>query len=118
MRGIANAALTSRGGAASIRRKMTKERDFGPPPRQAYSGSLLERAANFRGDDAKLAALYQHRRAGVYVIGGESIVLKAQRAPPDPLHMPDEARALEQAARIGLARWWTEISFFRHFAAD
>jgi NAD+ diphosphatase len=94
MRGIANAVLTSPGGAASIRRKMTKERDFGPPPRQAYSGSLLERAANFRGDDAKLAALYQHRRAGVYVIGGESIVLKAQRAPPDPLHMPDEARAL------------------------
>ena len=76
---------------------MTKDPAFGSLPRQAYSGSLLERAAALRGDDAKLAALLKHERAGVYVIGGESIVLKAQGAAPDPLFSPDEARALGTA---------------------
>ena len=73
---------------------MTKDPAFGSLPRQAYSGSLLERAAALRGDDAKLAALLEHARAGVYVVGGESIVLKAQGAAPDPLFSPEEARTL------------------------
>ena len=73
---------------------MTKDPAFGSLPRQAYSGSLLERAAALRGDDAKLAALLKHPRAGVYVVGGELIVLKAQGAAPDPLFSPDEARTL------------------------
>ena len=73
---------------------MTKDPAFGSLPRQAYSGSLLERAAALRGDDAKLAAFLKHPRAGVYVVGGESIVLKAQGAAPDPLFSPAEARAL------------------------
>ena len=73
---------------------MTKDPAFGSLPRQAYSGSLLERAAALRGDEAKLAALLEHPRAGVYVVGGESIVLKAQGAAPDPLFSPDEARTL------------------------
>ena len=73
---------------------MTKDPAFGSLPRQAYSGSLLERAAALRGDDAKLAAFLKYPRAGVYVVGGESIVLKAQGAAPDPLFSPDEARAL------------------------
>ena len=76
---------------------MTKDPAFGSLPRQAYSGSLLERAAALRGDDAKLAAFLKHPRAGVYVVGGESIVLKAQGAAPDPLFSPDEARALGAA---------------------
>ena len=76
---------------------MTKDPAFGSLPRQAYSGSLLERAAALRGDDAKLAALLEHPRAGVYVVGGESIVLKAQGAAPDPLFSPDEARTLGAA---------------------
>jgi NAD+ diphosphatase len=76
---------------------MTKDPAFGSLPRQAYSGSLLERAAALRGDDAKLAAFLKHPRAGVYVVGGESIVLKAQGAAPDPLFPPDEARALGAA---------------------
>jgi NAD+ diphosphatase len=76
---------------------MTKDPAFGSLPRQAYSGSLLERAAALRGDDAKLAAFLKHERAGVYVIGGESIVLKAHGATPDPLFSPDEARALGTA---------------------
>ena len=73
---------------------MTKDPAFGSLPRQAYSGSLLERAAALRGDDAKLAALLEHARAGVYVVGGELIVLKAQGAAPDPLFSPEEARTL------------------------
>jgi len=73
---------------------MTKDPAFGSLPRQAYSGSLLERAAALRGDEVKLAAFLTHPRAGVYVVGGESIVLKAQGAAPDPLFSPDEARAL------------------------
>jgi NAD+ diphosphatase len=73
---------------------MTKDPAFGSLPRQAYSGSLLERAAALRGDNAKLAALLEHARAGVYVVGGESIVLKAQGAAPDPLFSPEEARTL------------------------
>jgi NAD+ diphosphatase len=76
---------------------MTKDPAFGSLPRQAYSGGLLERAAALRGDDAKLAAFLKHPRAGVYVVGGESIVLKAQGAAPDPLFPPDEARALGAA---------------------
>jgi NAD+ diphosphatase len=90
--------LTCTVGTASIRRKMSKDNDFGSLPRQAYSGSLLERAAALRGDEAKLAALYSHERAGVYVIGGESIVLKAERAALDPLFSPAEA------CTLGLAR--------------
>jgi NAD+ diphosphatase len=73
---------------------MTKDPAFGSLPRQAYSGSLLERAAALRGDEVKLAAFLTHPRAGVYVVGGESIVLKAQGAAHDPLFSPDEARAL------------------------
>ena len=76
---------------------MTKDPAFGSLPRQAYSGSLLERAAALRGDDAKLAAFLKHPRAGVYVVGGESIVLKAQGVAPDPLFSPDEARTLGAA---------------------
>ena len=76
---------------------MTKDPAFGSLPRQAYSGSLLERTAALRGDEGKLAAFLKHPRAGVYVVGGESIVLKAQGAAPDPLFSPDEARALGAA---------------------
>ena len=84
---------------------MTKDPAFGSLPRQAYSGSLLERAAALRGDDAKLAAFLKHPRAGVYVVGGESIVLKAQGAALDPLFSPDEARTLgaaRETAFLGL----------------
>jgi NAD+ diphosphatase len=84
---------------------MTKDPAFGSLPRQAYSGSLLERAAALRGDEGKLAAFLKHPRAGVYVVGGESIVLKAQGAALDPLFSPDEARTLgaaRETAFLGL----------------
>jgi NAD+ diphosphatase len=68
-----------------------------PLPRQAFSGSLLERAAVWRGDAAKIAALLAQPRAGVYVIGGETIVLKASGGRLDPVFAPDAARALGTA---------------------
>ncbi len=73
---------------------MSKDTDFGSLPPQAYSGSLLERAAALRGDEVKLAALSAHARAGAYVVGGESIVLKAEGTVPDPLFSLAEARTL------------------------
>ena len=76
---------------------MSKQPDFSSLPRQAYSGSRLERAAAVRGDDAKLAALFEHARAGVYAIGGESIVLKVNGGALDPLFSPDEVGALGTA---------------------
>ena len=76
---------------------MSKDNDFASLPRQAYSGSLLERAAALRGDKAKLAALSAHERAGAYVVGGESIVLKAEGGAPDPLFSLAAARTLGEA---------------------
>jgi len=89
--------LTCLTGTASIRGKMSKDNDFASLPRQAYSGSLLERAAALRGDEAKLAALSAHERAGAYVVGGESIVLKAEGGAPDPLFSLAAARMLGEA---------------------
>jgi NAD+ diphosphatase len=88
--------LTSMIGAASIRRKMSKPPDLAAP-RQAYSGSLLERAAAQRNDAAALAALAEGNRAGFYVIGGEVVVLKRQGEALDPLFSLAEARACGSA---------------------
>jgi NAD+ diphosphatase len=79
---------------------MSKDPAFGSLPRQAYSGSSLERAAALRGDDGKIAALLRHEHAGAYVIGGEAIALKAHGALPDPLFSVDEARAFGVAREI------------------
>jgi NAD+ diphosphatase len=64
------------------------------PPRQAYSGSLLDRAAHFRSDERKLAVLREDARAGIYVVGGENVVLKACDEALDPLFSTAEAREL------------------------
>jgi NAD+ diphosphatase len=89
--------LTSMTGAASIWRKMSKEPDLHAPPRQAYSGSRLERAALYRGEPAKLAGLADHSGTGFYIVAGDMVVLKAQATPLDPLFSPAEARALGAA---------------------
>jgi NAD+ diphosphatase len=96
MRDRPTPSLTSMTGTASIRRKMSKEPDLGSP-RQAYSGSLLERAADRRRDERALAALAESNRAGFYVIGGESVVLKKDGEKFDPLFSPAEARACGNA---------------------
>ena len=52
------------------------------------------RVAELRGDDAALKKFSAHARAGVYVIGGELVVLKSSPSECDPLFAPAEARAL------------------------
>ena len=62
---------------------------------------MLDRAATLREDESKIATLLKHERAGAYVVGGESIVLKVGgAAPPEPLFSPDAARALGTAREI------------------
>ena len=73
---------------------MSKEPVSSFAPRQAYSDSLLDRAAHFRSDEQKLAAFHQDGRAGIYVVAGDNIVLKAHGETLDPLFSPAEARAL------------------------
>ena len=92
---------------------MSKAPDFHMPPRQGYSGSLLERAAARRGDEAFLAAFAAHEDTGFYAIAGDVVVLKKRGANFDPLFSPGEARAfggahetvflglLHDAARFG-----------------
>ncbi len=82
---------------ASIQSKMSKEPDLAAP-HQAFSSSLLDRAAHLRTDEAALSALAENKSAGFYVFAGESVLLKTQGEGFDPLFLPVEARA------CGLAR--------------
>jgi NAD+ diphosphatase len=68
--------------------------DLGPPPRLGYTASLIDRMADRRGDDAAIKAFCEHECAGVYVIGGELVVLKALGEQGDPLFSPVEAHTL------------------------
>jgi NAD+ diphosphatase len=68
--------------------------DLGPQPPLGYSASLIDRAAGLRGDDAALKKLCSHERAGVYVVGGELVVLKTTGEACDPLFSPGEASGL------------------------
>jgi NAD+ diphosphatase len=68
--------------------------DLGPPPRLGYIASPLDRAAASRGDAAALKKFSEHERAGIYVVGGELVVLKTTGEDCDPLFSPGEARAL------------------------
>ncbi len=68
--------------------------DLGPPPQLGYIESRLDRAAGLRGDGVALEKLRRHARAGVYVVGGELVVLKATSPRCDPLFAPADARAL------------------------
>jgi NAD+ diphosphatase len=71
--------------------------DLGPLPQLGYIASALDRAAAFRTDDAALAKFSAHERAGVYVIGGELVVLKNSGEQCNPLFSAAEARALGAA---------------------
>ena len=55
---------------------VSKEPDPNSPPGLADGGSRIARAADYRGDAAKLGALTESKDAGCYVIGGELVVLK------------------------------------------
>ncbi len=74
--------------------------DLGPKPRLGYTASLIERVAERRRDRAAIAALENDPRTGVYVIGGELIVLKRGAPTNDPLFTPDEARALSRSGEF------------------
>ena len=71
-------------------------RDLGPKPRLGYTESRIARAAELRTDAARIAALEADARAGVYVMGGEMIVLK-QGTANEPLFGVTEAAALGAA---------------------
>jgi NAD+ diphosphatase len=79
---------------------MSPRPDLGPKPRLGYTQSLIDRAAELRTDPAALAALTNDPRAGVYVIGGEMVVLKKQTPVHDPLFTLAEARALAQTEEL------------------
>jgi NAD+ diphosphatase len=68
--------------------------DLGPPPRLGYIASPLDRVAQLRGDEAVEKKLREDVRAGVYVVGGELVVLKSTGENCDPLFSSAEAGAL------------------------
>src|SRR5271169_3345419 len=59
--------------------------DLGPPPRLGYIASPLDRVAQLRGDEAAERKLREDARAGVYVVGGELVVLNRTGKNCDPL---------------------------------
>ncbi|MGC1778061.1 MAG: NAD(+) diphosphatase [Xanthobacteraceae bacterium] len=73
---------------------MPSRSDLGPPPELGYVASRVERMAELRSDDAALKRFSAHPSAGVYVIGGELVVLKNTGGRGEPLFTPDAARAL------------------------
>jgi NAD+ diphosphatase len=68
--------------------------DLGPPPQLGYVASRVDRAAGLRSDAAALKKFSAHPCAGIYVVGGEMVMLKAASPACDPLFAPAEARAL------------------------
>jgi NAD+ diphosphatase len=80
--------------------------DLSPPPLFAYAGSRIERAAAFRSDEARLAALAENDSARCYVIAGDLVVLRQRGEEFDPLFSLDEARVFgttHETVFLGLA---------------
>jgi NAD+ diphosphatase len=73
---------------------VTARPDLGPPPLLGYIDNPLDRAAALRGDAAMMAKLAAQESAGVYVIGGENVVLKSNGEQNQPLFSSAEAHAL------------------------
>ena len=67
--------------------------DLGPKPHLGYTESRLARVAERRRDAIAAAAMSADANTGVYVMGGEMIVLK-QGTPCEALFTFEEARAL------------------------
>src|SRR5262245_65960914 len=70
---------------------MSSRPDLGPKPRLGYSGSRIERAAEFRANDVAVGAFARVPDAGAYVIGGEWIVMKRGAPLNEPLFTLTEA---------------------------
>ena len=79
--------------------------DLGPKPHLGYTESRLARVAERRRDAVAAAAMSADANAGVYLMGGEMIVLK-QGTPCEALFTFEEARALApivETVFLGLA---------------
>ncbi|AXK82806.1 NAD(+) diphosphatase [Pseudolabrys taiwanensis] len=76
---------------------MPPRHDLGPKSRLGYTASQLARAAELRHDDAAIGSLAADSRAGFYVMGGESIVLKKGSPLNEALFSATEARAVGPA---------------------
>jgi NAD+ diphosphatase len=88
--------------------------DLGPPSHLGYTARSIDRAAERRGDAAALMKLAENARTGIYLIGGELVVLKDRGGELDPLFSHAEARAfgsagesvflglMDQAPRFGI----------------
>jgi NAD+ diphosphatase len=72
---------------------VTARPDLGPRPRLGYTASAVDRSAERRSDAALLAQMLASDRAGVYVAGGEMVVLKNRGEVSDPLFSVSEAKA-------------------------
>jgi len=73
---------------------MSSRFDLGPPPRLAYAGSGIDRAAQLRAAEAF------DDKAGAYALVGESVVLKKAAGGMDPLFTLGEARKLAAPGEI------------------
>ena len=93
---------------------MSPRSDLGPDPHLGYTASTIERAAERRSDAAALAQLAAHGRAGLYVIGGEMVVMKNRGETLDPLFSFAEADALGEARETVFLGLMGEAPRFGH----
>jgi NAD+ diphosphatase len=73
------------------------QHDFGPFPRLGYTGSRLDRAAEWRQDHDLLSELTTNAHTRAFVVGGEQVVLKNRDGTLDPLFTFVETQALGAA---------------------
>jgi NAD+ diphosphatase len=77
---------------------MSKIPDLGPKPYLGYTASLIERAAELRGNAAALGDLQNRSEARAYLVAGEMVILKKAHSVADPLFAIEEALALGETA--------------------
>ncbi|MBI3433833.1 MAG: NAD(+) diphosphatase [Proteobacteria bacterium] len=74
--------------------------DFGARPRLGFTRSVLDRAAERRGDAAAIAALTAAPGAGVYVVCGEAIIAKKSLPTHNPLFALAQAHVLGEVREL------------------
>ncbi|HEX2655677.1 MAG TPA: NAD(+) diphosphatase [Xanthobacteraceae bacterium] len=85
---------------------MSPRIDLGPKPGLGYTANPLDRVSERRTDSTFLAAIASENRARLYLIAGESVILKNRGDTFDPLFTRTEADAfgaLEPTIFLGLA---------------
>src|SRR5262245_45209587 len=86
--------LCCKRGSFGGRRMNKPDFDLGLWPPMGYVGWSFDRASERRNDPEFLTMTELHHNAGVYVIGGETVVLARRGENYDPLLTPEEARSL------------------------